>query len=159
MQSTGLLIFHRVSFLVSFLVVYDSFLLQSYVYQCKTTVLKLHRPPSTFTGKCLSTWYISLLHFSNISIEKVVKAREDFCTEETEKTEVNKMHCFINGNYWVDKIIYTLSLKKCNFSSWIFPGTQGQGHVTRGHEKSAYRFSKVFQCFISYNRDIVFPKV
>ncbi len=39
--------------------------------------------------------------------------------------------------------ILTLSLKR-NFSSWIFPGTQGQGHVTLDDGKSAYRFSMGF---------------
>ena len=31
---------------------------------------------------------------------------------------------------------HTQSQKKCNFSSWIFPGAPGQGHVTRDREKS-----------------------
>ncbi len=39
-------------------------------------------------------------------------------------------------------IFYTQSQKKRNFSSLIFRGGQGQGHVTWGHEKSAYGFSK-----------------
>ncbi len=30
---------------------------------------------------------------------------------------------------------YSLFQKKCNFSPWIFPGAQGQGHVTWGHVK------------------------
>ena len=34
-------------------------------------------------------------------------------------------------------LFYTQSQKKRNFSSWIFPGAQGQGHVTLDHGKSA----------------------
>ncbi len=36
------------------------------------------------------------------------------------------------------KFRHTQSQLKRNFSSWIFPGAQGQVHVTRGHQKSAY---------------------
>ena len=32
-------------------------------------------------------------------------------------------------------MFYTQSQKKRNFSSWFFPGAQGQGYVTRDHEK------------------------
>ncbi len=34
--------------------------------------------------------------------------------------------------------MYTHSQKIRNINSWIIPGTQGQGHETRGHEKSAH---------------------
>ncbi len=37
------------------------------------------------------------------------------------------------------KLSYTQSQKKCNFSSWIFPGVQGQGHVTLDHGKWGFR--------------------
>ena len=50
-----------------------------------------------------------------------------------------------HGQIWKETAthsLYTQSQKKRNFSSGIFPGAQGQGHVTLDHGKSAYRFSK-----------------
>ena len=32
---------------------------------------------------------------------------------------------------------YSLFQKKCKMDSFIFPGVQGQGHVTMGHAKQA----------------------
>ena len=51
---------------------------------------------------------------------------------------------FKSVDLWEWLSSYTLSQKKRNFSSWIFPGAQGQGHVTLDHGKSACRFSKQF---------------
>ncbi len=46
---------------------------------------------------------------------------------------------------------YTQSQKKRNFSSWIFPGAQGQGHVTLDHgytlfskRKATFKMSRFF---------------
>ena len=48
-------------------------------------------------------------------------------------------------NFWQKTFdLSTLSLKrKATFLSIFFSGAQGQGHVTQGHEKFAYRFSKL----------------
>ncbi len=42
---------------------------------------------------------------------------------------------------------YTQSQKKRNFSSWIFPGAQGQGHMTLDHGKSATPDTLVYTLF------------
>ena len=48
------------------------------------------------------------------------------------------------GQLWLQPwTIYTQSQKKRNFSSWIFSGARGQGHVTLDYGKSAYTMSIV----------------
>ncbi len=57
------------------------------------------------------------------------------------------------------ELLYTQSQKKCNFSAWIFPGAQCQGHVSQGHEKFAHQFSKQFSknCIEKYETVFCMP--
>ena len=71
------------------------------------------------------------------------------CEEFIEKYEKTYTPCIITGlqKHWMANIkwtkevcavlSYSLFQKKRNFSPWFFPGAQGQGHVTWGHEKFA----------------------
>ncbi len=42
------------------------------------------------------------------------------------------------------------NFKKRNFSPWIFPGAQGQGHVTWGHEKCMQTFKDHERTMINF---------
>ena len=53
----------------------------------------------------------------------------------------------MDENVFATCLKYTQSWKNCNINSWIFYGVEGQGHVTRSHENSAYIFSSHFYIF------------